>query len=79
MNDYTEFTIKVKMKNRWIPHFLSMLKYMEYLGNIGSSRKVTMYSDGDGDFQPKFEFDESLPSEIKPIKNENGNRTYDAG
>ena len=25
---YNEFTIKVKMRSRWTPHFLAMLKYM---------------------------------------------------
>lgn len=78
-NDVTEFIIKVKMKNRWIPHFLSMLKYMEQLGNIGGSRMVSFFSDGDGDFRPKFEWDSSLPSDAKPIKDNNGDRTYDAG
>ena len=28
-----EFTIKVKMQERWIPHFCSMLKYMQRLGS----------------------------------------------
>lgn len=50
----TKFRIECEMKDRWIPHFLAMLKYMEYLGNIGSSREVTLYADGDGDFRPKF-------------------------
>ncbi len=55
--DEEEFTIKVKMNKRWIPHFLGMLRYMEHLGNVGSSRKVSIYSDGDGDFRPWFEWD----------------------
>jgi hypothetical protein len=49
-----EFDIKCKMKARWVPHFLSMLAEMESLGNIGSSRVVSIFSDGDGDFRPKF-------------------------
>ncbi len=74
-----KFTIKCEMKDRWIPHFLAMLRYMEYLGNIGSSRKVAIYSDGDGDFRPKFKWHSSLLSEAKPIEDKNGDRVYDAG
>ncbi len=78
--DCIEFDIKVTMKRRWIPHFLSMLKYMEQLGGLGGSRKVTFYSDGDGDFRPKFEFDKTLlPYRAEPVKNDGGNKTYDAG
>ena len=77
--DIKEFTIKIKMKTRWIPHFLSMLQYMEHLGKIGSSRMVTLFSDGDGDFRPEFQWDEELSSEADPIRVENGNRVYDAG
>ena len=67
------------MKERWIPHFLSMLKYMQYLGHVGGSRKVALYSDGDGDFRPNFKWDEKLPSEVKPVKEDGGDRLYDAG
>lgn len=51
-----EITIKTKMNERWVNDFLSMLKYMEYCGNVGHSAVVGFYSDGDGDFRPKFEF-----------------------
>jgi hypothetical protein len=61
-----EFTIKVKMENRWIPHFLGMLKAMQILGGIGSSRWIKFYADGDGDFRPKFETDIKIePVEVK--------------
>jgi hypothetical protein len=73
-----EFTIKVKMQERWIPHFMSMLKYMEFLGNAGCSREVGIYADGDGDFRPKFEAD--IEWEKKdPVKDDHGDRMYDAG
>lgn len=52
-----EFNINVKMEERWIPYFQSLLMTMQGLGNIGSSRLLGFYSDGDGDFRPKFEFD----------------------
>jgi hypothetical protein len=72
------FNIKVTMETRWIPVFLAMLKRMQSLGNVGASRKLTFYSDGDGDFHPKFEWDttvEPLKEPLEPIKNS----IYDAG
>jgi hypothetical protein len=75
-----KFTIECEMNERWIPHFLSMLKYMQQLGGLGSSRQVAIYSDGDGDFRPKFTFDDELLTEVKkPVVDNKGNRTYDAG
>jgi len=74
-----KFTIEVEMKDRWIPYFLSMLKYMERLGGLGSSRKVTFYADGDGDFRPKFKWSPALKDDVKPIEDHNGDRFYDAG
>jgi len=79
MQNDTEFTIRCKMRSRWVPHFLAMLKYMQYLGGVGSSRKVTFYADGDGDFRPTFEWDKNLPSDAKSIRDMQGDRTYDAG
>lgn len=75
----TEFVIKVKMQDRWIPHFLSMLKYMEYCGNIGHSERVGLYADGDGEFQPKFEWLKSLPDKAEPMFKSDRDRIYDAG
>ncbi len=56
---------------------------MEYLGNVGSSRKVTLYSDGDGDFRPNFKL-EGLPfrqcvKAVEPKIDNDGDRLYDAG
>jgi hypothetical protein len=67
------------MKKRWVPHFLSMLKYMQYLGGVGGSRTVSFYSDGDGDFRPKFEWDDSLSDDGEPVRDNGGDRFYDAG
>jgi len=67
------------MKARWVPHFLAMLKYMQFLGNIGSSRKVSLYADGDGDFRPKFKWSPALDCSKKPVQDINGDRLYDAG
>ena len=74
-----KFTIECEMKDRWVPHFLGMLKYMQQLGGLGSSRKVTLYSDGDGDFRPKFTWSQELPETAKPVEDNDGNRFYDAG
>lgn len=47
------------MNARWARQFLGMLKTMQQLGSQGSSREVILYADGDGDFRPKFEWDEN--------------------
>jgi len=73
-----KFTIEVEMEERWIPHFMSMLKYIEYLGRVGSSRRVGIFADGDGDFNPKFKADIKW-EEKEPVMDERGNRLYDAG
>ncbi|HBZ80936.1 MAG TPA: hypothetical protein DEP07_11185 [Brevibacillus sp.] len=73
-----KFTIEVEMQERWIPHFMSMLEYMQQLGEIGSSRNVTLYSDGDGDFRPKFKADIEYET-VKPVHDSAGSRVYDAG
>jgi hypothetical protein len=57
MTDPVEFTIKVSMDKRWVPHFLGLLREMQTLGEIGSSRTVCFFADGDGDYRPRFEWD----------------------
>ncbi len=76
---YVEFNIKATMRSHWVPHFLAMLKYMQKLGSVGSSREVCIYSDGDGSFRPKFEWDAALDSEAEPARDKNGDRLYDTG
>lgn len=79
------FTLECTMKERWVPHFLSMLAYMEQLGGLGGSRKVALYSDGDGDFRPKFKVGGKEGISIRNIKvvepkfDNDGDRLYDAG
>ena len=51
------FNIKVTMNERWINDFCSMLHWMESCGKLGHSSIIGFYSDGDGDFRPKFEID----------------------
>ena len=78
-NKNVKFTIECEMGQRWIPHFLAMLKYMQQLGNLGGSRIVSIYSDGDGDFRPKFHWSGHLPDEAEPVRDDDGDRVYDAG
>lgn len=84
MGRYTDdvtFTVKVTMRARWVPHFMGMLSYMQRLGSMGSSRKVTFFADGDGDFRPRFQFSELDPMTptASPMKDDDGNHYYDAG
>ncbi len=51
------FNINVTMEERWVPYFLNFLEYMESFGQAGHSGQLGFYSDGDGDFCPKFSFD----------------------
>ena len=52
-----QLNIKATIDERWVNDFCSMLKWMETCGNLGHSSVVGFYSDGDGDFRPKFEGD----------------------
>ena len=72
-----EFTVKMKMRENWVPVFYSMLKRMEELGSLGSSRTVSIFSDGDGDFRPKFEFPEKYQVKVLPWSNEKEEHRYD--
>jgi len=78
-DDKTQFTIECTMKSRWVPHFLAMLRHMQSLGSMGSSREVSIFADGDGDFHPKFNWNKSLKSDVKPIRDKDGNVLFDAG
>lgn len=73
------FTVTCTMKRRWARQFLSMLRYLQWLGSAGSSREVTIFADGDGDFRPKFSWDPALKADATPVQDRNGNRVYDAG
>lgn len=84
MKEIKKFTVEVEMNERWIPHFLGMLQKMQGLGNVGSSRYVCMFADGDGDFHPRFKW--NIESEIgepkklvRPLEIKNGNSVFDAG
>ena len=51
------FNIKATMNERWVTQFCSMLSEMQLYGTLGHSGTIGFYSDGDGDFRPKFEID----------------------
>lgn len=57
MSKEVTFDIKVTMNERWVDDFCSMLNWMQSCGDLGHSSIVGFYSDGDGDFRPKFEID----------------------
>ena len=74
MNNEFTFTITATMDKRWMNTFCSMLKYMEHCGDIGHSSSITFYSDGDGDFRPKFNIDCPFESNGFIFDSENGQR-----
>lgn len=74
----SRLTITAEMEDRWVPHFIGLLKTMEQYGAVGMSRTVSMYADGDGDFHPKFHCDTAVePAE--PHTDSDGNVFFDAG
>ena len=73
-----DFTIKVTMRERWIPYFIGMLKQMELNGQMGRSRMIKFYSDGDGDFRPTFKFDIETEPPLITVE-DNGDMIFDAG
>ena len=72
MGNEVKFTIKCKMDERWVNDFCSMLKHMEKCGNIGHSSVVAFFSDGDGDFRPKFEINREFEKQNGHWKDELG-------
>lgn len=76
-----EFDLHCKMNKAWANEFLSMLTSMEAAGQIGESRYIGMFADGDGDFRPEFttSFDWEAREPVstdRPIKID---RLFDAG
>jgi hypothetical protein len=77
--EYIDFTVRVRMKSRWVPHFLGLLRTMQRLGSQGSSRNLSIFSDGDGDFRPWFRWSEELPSPAEPVSQDRDGFVFDAG
>lgn len=61
------FTVECTMEERWIPEFYMFLAKMQTNGKMGHSELLGFYSDGDGDFRPKFKFSISSPEGPIPI------------
>lgn len=62
MDDDVTFTVTATMRKRWVPQFLGLLEAMRINGSVGHSEMLRFFSDGDGDFHPKFVID----SDIQP-------------
>lgn len=62
-----EFVVKCKMNKSCANEFLSFLATLSDNGKIGHSELIGFYSDGDGDFRPKFETNIKY-NRKKPIK-----------
>lgn len=78
------FTVKVTCRKRWASQLVGFFKRLQYLGDIGSSRGVTILGDGDGDFRPDFEIDgkpikESDIPAADPVRDEDLSAYFDAG
>jgi hypothetical protein len=73
-----EFDVHCKMNKAWANEFLSMLKAMQVCGNIGVSRRIALYADGDGDLRPKFSTDFKY-TERQPISVASDTDLFDAG
>ena len=71
MENNITFNIKCTMNKRWINNLCSMLDYMQHCGEIGHSSIVGFYSDGDGDFRPKFEIDKDYEKALKHADDDN--------
>lgn len=55
------FTVTCTMRRRWAAQFIGMLRKMERLGGVGASRTLQFFSDGDGDYRPKFTVEGDTP------------------
>lgn len=66
-SESSSFGLFIDVKDRWRQELLDMLDSMQACGDMGCSREITFYADGDGDFRPRFAFDTSL---FKPTTGE---------
>lgn len=77
-DEIVEFDVRCKMNRAWANEFLSMLKAMQSCGVLGVSRRIALYSDGDGDFRPNFTTDYKY-TERQPIAVGADTDLFDAG
>lgn len=55
MAEQVKFNLEITMPKHWTKKFFQMLDCMRWCGNVGASRTVGFYADGDGDFR-QFDF-----------------------
>ena len=55
MGETVKLNLEITIPKRWVKKFFQMLDCMRVCGNVGASRTVAFYADGDGDFRP-FDF-----------------------
>lgn len=85
MNERIKMLVEMEVTKAQGLALKAMFEYWNTLSNIGSSRDVAFYCDGDGNFHPKCKviFDGNIPEltdELRKlaVKTEhNGNRFYD--
>ena len=73
-----KFVIECEMNERWVDTFCSMLNKMQSFGALGHSGKVSIFSDGDGDFRPEFKIKTEY-TRVAPVKETRDEAFYDAG
>lgn len=72
-NEMVKFNLEITMPKRWMKKFIQMLDCMKWCGDVGASRTVAFYADGDGDFRPfKFKVNGKELESIKWHKFDNG-------
>jgi hypothetical protein len=84
-NEIVNLTVSMKVTVPQALALKAMFEYWNQLSNLGSSREVAFYVDGDGNFHPQCEVttDVELPEltdELKKIivrRDVNGSRLYD--
>lgn len=76
--DVITVTFTVTARRRWIKQLAGLFAHMQKLGSWGSSRMLHFYADGDGDFRPKFAFADSEVTPATPIRDNDGEATFDA-
>lgn len=74
-----KFTIDCEIPERWVNDFCAMLKTMEYFGDLGHSGVVGIYSDGDGDFRPRFNIKTIYDENRTPLDKYKPMTIFDAG
>ena len=47
---HVKFNLEIVIPERWMNKFIQMLDCMRWCSNVGASRTLGFYADGDGDF-----------------------------